>query len=91
MHSIPRTADYDRNYARHRMQDAYPCLVCGKAVTKPNAYIRIFYGSDAVTTEEAADIIAREGDGGDTGYYPIGSNCLRNHPELQQYVRRGEL
>jgi hypothetical protein len=48
----------------------------------------MFYGSTVVTPAEAAVIIAREGERGDLGCYPVGPDCLRRHPELEPYVQR---
>lgn len=65
--------------------EAYPCIICGKAVTsKHPKYLRVVEGgSYAVLPEFQGDY---DGDPGDLGFYPIGSECLRNHPELRPYA-----
>lgn len=67
-----------------RCEDAYPCVVCGKAVTSARRkMVRMWWGTVLVTEAESGTLDA----GGDMGYYPIGSECLRNHPELKPYVQ----
>jgi len=88
MIEIPYTDDHTTNSQRCG-SDAYPCIVCGRAVKAAQpAMVRVFWGSHIVTDAEAAEIIAKEGYGGDLCYYPIGPNCLRNHPEIKLYVKR---
>lgn len=90
MIEIPYTDDHTRNQERTNMAEAMPCIVCGRAVKqlKTAWCVRVFWGSHIVTDEEAVAIIAKEGDGGDLCYYPIGPDCLRRHPELQPYAVR---
>lgn len=77
----------DRDKQVDRIKGNYlPCVVCGRAVKQEKYFIRVFYGATAVTDSEAKAIIERDGSGGDLLYYPIGANCLRNHPELKPYV-----
>lgn len=84
--NIPMHARYHENKERYWIEDCLPCIVCGKSIKTPKHYIRVFYGTLAVTIVEADEIIAREGGGGDLLYYPIGSDCLRKHPELKPYA-----
>ena len=59
-----------------------PCAVCGKAVRNPKHWLRLVNGGSDVGT-------AAEGDANpsaDLGYYPVGANCLRQHPELKPYA-----
>jgi hypothetical protein len=90
MIEIPYNANYSE--VRDRMQDgvSLPCIICGRPCKQPKHYLRIFWGSHIVTTQEAERIIKEEGSGGDLCYYPVGSNCLKNHPELQFYVDDAE-
>lgn len=82
--------DSDR-YSKNQDQcrgDNYPCVVCGKPVKNPKLYVRYFWGTHAVTDQEAEEIIAKEGNGGDMCLYPIGAACLKKHPELKPYVHK---
>ena len=83
MIKIPNNPNYSKNQERIK-GDFYPCLVCGKAVTTANPKMaRMWNGDTLVTDEEALDMNSS----GDMGYYPIGSECLRNHPELKRYCK----
>jgi hypothetical protein len=86
MIDVKQNHDYHKQVDRHGYSEALPCIVCGKAVKNPKHHVRLFYGVTVVTNDEANAIIEREGGGGDLSYYPIGANCLRNHPELKMYV-----
>lgn len=83
---ISQSPNWNANRERFQKPNADPCIVCGKACAKPRYFVRLFWGATAVTQVEAEQIIAREGEGGDLLYYPVGSDCLRQHPELKPYV-----
>ena len=65
---------------------AYPCVICGKAVTTPNPWMVHLHGGGGyiVTEEEAGTMPEAE----DLGLYPIGAECLRQHPEVKPYAAR---
>lgn len=87
MIEIPYTKDHTRNQERCDWTKYLPCIVCGRAVKAARpAMLRIFWGTHIVMDAEAEQIIANEGSGGDLYYYPIGPDCLRNHPEIKPYV-----
>lgn len=89
MIKIPYTEDHTKNQERMNSLEAMPCIVCGRAVKAKSPWmVRVFWGSNIVTDDEAAEIIAKEGDGGDLYYYPIGSTCLKNNPSIQPYARK---
>lgn len=79
MLKIQRRSNYDRN-DRHGHQP--PCVICGKPLYHPRYLVHIFSGDVAVTEAEADEL----GPGGDLGMYPVGTDCLRRHPELRDYV-----
>jgi hypothetical protein len=85
MIEIPQHPDFSKNVGKGFGEHLY-CIVCGKSVSNPKHHIRLFWGSTGVTQTEANDIIANEGEGGDLGCYPVGSDCLRKHPELKPYT-----
>lgn len=79
---IPTSERYHLNYdGVTKAGDAGPCCVCGKGVKEATAtYVRVDFETDeAVTVEEAEERY-------DVAPQPIGSDCLRRHPELRPYV-----
>lgn len=84
---IYSSTQYSKNTRNGRSDDKVPCVCCGRPTPLPiRNPVRLFYGNIIVTQEEADKIIAEEGDGGDMGFYAVGSECLKNHPELKPYV-----
>lgn len=84
--TITSDPDYAQNDER-RKPDTQPCAICGRAVTSARAkFVHIFYGNLVVTEEEANLIYDEEGNGGDLGFFPVGPDCLKKHPELQKYL-----
>lgn len=86
MYDIIMNVNWDKNYSAKNTKTGEPCAVCGKRIAEPKHYVRLFWGTTAVTEAEAQEIIAREGEGGDLLYYPVGSDCLKRQPELKPYV-----
>lgn len=89
MLEIPLGKDRHKNMAR--CGDDLPCYVCGKRTTSKRLhYIHVWYGSHAVTEQEAQELSkaeTAEGVCGDLGWYPIGASCLRKYPQLEEYTR----
>jgi hypothetical protein len=85
MIEIKHSENYAKNQSRNK-DNAYPCIICGKSVNNPKHFVRLFYGATVVMETEARAIIEKEGEGGDMLYYPVGSDCLKKHPELKPYV-----
>lgn len=84
MIEIPRHESFSKNTEKIK-GDAMPCVVCGKPCpTSPFSVHVHGGGSDLVTEEEAKSL----NDAGDLGWYPIGRNCLKQHPELKEYAVR---
>lgn len=66
------------------------CVVCGRPVkvTSRTKYVWVHLGgSHAVTKDEGTRLNAVGRTGSDLGLQAIGSDCLRNHPELTAYVQ----
>lgn len=86
MIKIPFSPDYSKNRHRYNQSDNnQPCIICGKLVKDQNNRYSVHVhngGTYLVTEEEAANL----NDAGDCGMYPIGPDCLRQHPELRPYV-----
>ena len=77
-----RTPDYHKNMSK--AGDLPTCIICGrgiKAVAPASVHVH-GGGSLVVTEEEAATMSAAA----DVGIYPIGPECLKNHPEMKAYV-----
>lgn len=83
-----RNADYWTHASKVR-GEAYPCIVCGRAAGRSPAYVRIHNGGDDVVTAAEAEELNANGRGmADCGSYPVGRDCLRQHPELLPYVNK---
>lgn len=79
---IPTNPNYRAN-ARQRRGESPPCVVCGRAIASARTrYMHVWNGVTAVLESETASLDPA----GDTGHLPIGSDCLRSHPELRAYV-----
>lgn len=63
--------------------DQLPCVVCGKSIKTPRRWVRVVNGGCWIGTP--ADAI--DNPAADMGYFPIGSDCLRNYPEIKQYTQ----
>jgi len=88
---MPLDIKQNPDYHKHadKCGSEYPCVVCGRGIPKPVHYVHLYYGSMAVTEEEAAEFARKDGDGGgDLGHYPVGSDCLKRHPEIRPYLVR---
>jgi len=84
MIEIPRHPDFSKNQSRIKGEN-YPCIICGKAVSNPNPWmVHLFWGTHLVMEDEVADLDTA----GDMYHYPVGGNCLKNHPELKSYARK---
>lgn len=82
---LPRSKYFNRNREQSR-GNYYPCAICGKNVKSPKYGVHMFWGDVAVTDAGAAAIIENEGHGGDMGFYPVGSDCLRNNPQIKPFL-----
>lgn len=80
MLKIRRNATYSRNDRRGHQP---PCVICGKPIIRRPRYLVHLFSGDFVVTEAEADKL---GPGGDLGLYPVGTDCLRRHPDLRDYV-----
>lgn len=90
MIKIPFSPDYSKNRDRYNQgSDDQPCIICGKLVKDQNNRYSVHVhegGTHIVTEEEAATM----DEASDLGFYPIGLDCLRQHPELRPYVHDGK-
>ncbi len=75
---VPSSAHYSENRAKYPCRgESYPCAVCGKPVNNPKHYLHI-EGCWALEPGEAV-----KDESADLGLQPVGTDCLRRHPELR--------
>jgi hypothetical protein len=83
MIEIIQAPDYAKN-SRHSPTDTMPCVICGRPINTADCrlWVHVVEGGshiilpDTIYGNPAADLL----------YYPIGSNCLRVHPEYKPYI-----
>lgn len=63
-----------------RDEKALPCVVCGKAVHKPETMVYLADGNSRIISPDEV------GDYADAGLYAVGADCLKRHPALKPYV-----
>ena len=84
---VIHSPDYHTNERRFPSHDnEMPCLICGRAIkmTDDTKMVHLVNGGgEALATVDEASY---HDDGGDLGFYPIGSDCLKRHPELNACV-----
>lgn len=90
MIEIPISPNFSSNREKLQRDDLEPCICCGKPVKNVKHFLRVFWGSHAVTYQEANEIIQNQGSGGDMCYYPVGRSCLKKHPELLSYAKNAQ-
>lgn len=79
----------DKNEKRYGSNDGSACIICSakiKNLDNHKLWVRIVNGGGYIGTVNDAE----QRPSADLGYYPIGADCLKNHPELKQYVNDGE-
>ena len=82
MITIPKSKSFDANERKYGQNDGSACIVCSKPVAAPTTWVRIYAGSYICTAAEA-----EANPDADTGYYPVGPECLHKHPQMKEYVR----
>jgi hypothetical protein len=88
MIKIPTHTDHTKNSRNAVTDSTLPCVVCGKPTKTDKArHIHLHLGGTHAVTEREADELNEAGqEDADMGAYPIGSCCLRKHPELKPYA-----
>ena len=79
----------ERNEKLYGCNDCSHCIICNKPVdtdAKRTLWVRIVHGGCYIGTEAEGEAEPAA----DLGYYPIGPDCARRHPELAQYIDRRE-
>lgn len=75
-------ANYSRNAGRVRGDD-YPCVICGRQVKTATQPWRVRVDIDC-NIRRGDDVLGTNS----MGWFPIGADCLRVHPELKTLARR---
>ena len=75
---IPRSPHY-----REDLGEGYPCVVCGKHIPEPKYMVHLVEGGSHALHPDFEPYDRPEAD---LGWYPLGADCLRQHPELRPYV-----
>jgi len=85
MIEIPFNPDFSEQMDRTNSHGDHPCIVCGRKCRNPRYQVYVNSGfSHILNTEEIAQ------DEGEMGWFPVGPDCLKKHPELRSYVRASE-
>lgn len=74
MMRIPISSTFKEDDALHPQ---YCCIVCGKETKNPAGYLRVDEATQSKALPPAYD---------PDNVFPIGSNCLRKHPELKAWL-----
>ncbi len=84
MIAIPRHPNYHKNYRRTGSSYLQHCIVCGRAISFPRFMVHVVNGGASLATEEEA--LKLLDDSGYLGLHPLGTDCLKSHPELKPYA-----
>lgn len=77
----------DAQWSRKNVDgDTYPCACCGLPVPKPKFYVHMIHGGGVALHPDDEDIYIE--DGGDMGLQPVGTDCLKRHPELKPFTQK---
>lgn len=84
---IPHDPRFDKNFRGEiKGTDVGPCVICGSPVKAPGKYfVHMMEGGWSICTP---DEDANVDEPSDLGLQPIGSQCVRAHPELKPYIRK---
>lgn len=63
-------------------QGSTPCLVCGKPVKNPVYFLHVVDGGASIIKPDET----WDNEAADLGLYPLGADCKKKHPELDEYV-----
>ena len=81
---IPENPRHGVNQRRYPCEgDESPCIVCGKALKEPRWLLNVINGGHDIATDEPPGDID---EAGDLYWLPIGTDCLRRHPELKPWA-----
>jgi len=84
---IPFNDDFSEQMDRTGSHGRSPCIVCGRQCPNPRYMVHVHEGLLTIVTEEEATRLNEDDPSGDMGMWPIGTDCLKKHPELRPYVQ----
>lgn len=85
---IPFNDDFGEQMDRTGSHGRSPCIVCGRQCPNPRYMVHVHGGLQTIVTEEEAEQLNNSDEsGGDMGMWPIGTDCLKKHPELRPYAQ----
>lgn len=73
---------------RRRSGSAYGCVVCDLPIPAPKFMCHVVDGGGVAL--HVGDEDRYVPDGGDLAFLPLGTDCLRRHPELKPYAHKVE-
>jgi len=68
-----------------------PCVICGKPVNMDRNPSMIHVCNGGAWAMLDAEDHGELGLAGCLGFYPIGKDCLRNHPQLKPFAKKGSI
>lgn len=60
-----------------------PCVLCGRGVRRPAGWLHVIDGGARYALPDVTTV----DEGSDMGEWPIGPDCLRQHPALRPFAR----
>jgi len=88
MIDIPFNKDFSEQMERTGNGEYPSCIICGRGIRVPRRMVHVHDGfASLVSEQEAQELNASGHEGADMGMWPIGSDCLKLHPELKPYVQ----
>lgn len=87
MMDLPRSPDYNKNAERHG-HSVDCCVVCGRPTGEKGKMVHVWDGGYFVAESEVPNL----NPAGDTGFLPIGPNCVKKYLTKEQakmYVQNG--
>ncbi len=86
MLKIPRHPMYDEWSTHSYGVDCFPCVICGKAIKNTKVKHRIHMANDGENLLSIEEAEKDKEAWNEMGQWPIGTDCLRQHPELKEYT-----
>lgn len=75
-----------KHYVDHAFTGKAPCIICNREVKNPKFWIHIVDGGTKIIdpNQKWSD------PNSDLGLHPVGSDCIRKHPQIRPYVVKDE-
>lgn len=77
---------YDQNVKATRSEHL-PCILCGRECKNAKFFVWEHNGGGTLVTPQEGEELNETGhSGADLGLQPIGSDCLKKHPQIKPFV-----